>query len=65
MLLAIRFRVALGLSTLGVGCAQKTSEDRGISLTSAAFTANGEIPSRHTCEGDDLSPPLLHGPPAV
>ena len=29
-----------------------------LTLTSAAFSHNGEIPSRHTCEGSDLSPPL-------
>lgn len=27
-------------------------------LESTAFAANGEIPSRHTCEGDDAAPPL-------
>jgi len=27
-------------------------------LTSSAFTANGEIPSRYTCEGQDISVPL-------
>lgn len=27
-------------------------------LTSPAFVHNGEIPSRHTCEAEDLSPPL-------
>jgi Raf kinase inhibitor-like YbhB/YbcL family protein len=27
-------------------------------LTSAAFSAQGEIPQRHTCEGQDLAPPL-------
>jgi len=27
-------------------------------LSSPAFPANGEIPRRHTCEGDDVSPPL-------
>jgi len=27
-------------------------------LTSSAFAPNGKIPSRYTCEGDDLSPPL-------
>ncbi len=27
-------------------------------ITSAAFREGGEIPVRHTCEGDDLSPPL-------
>jgi Raf kinase inhibitor-like YbhB/YbcL family protein len=28
------------------------------SLSSAAFAARGSIPRRHTCEGEDLSPPL-------
>ena len=27
-------------------------------LTSTAFSAQQEIPSRHTCDGPDLSPPL-------
>ena len=27
-------------------------------LVSSAFHANGEIPARYTCEGDDVSPPL-------
>ncbi|HEX2094675.1 MAG TPA: YbhB/YbcL family Raf kinase inhibitor-like protein [Longimicrobiaceae bacterium] len=27
-------------------------------LTSSAFTPDGEIPSRYTCDGADLSPPL-------
>jgi hypothetical protein len=27
-------------------------------LTSSAFKENGIIPSRYTCEGDDMSPPL-------
>jgi hypothetical protein len=27
-------------------------------LTSSAFSNEGEIPSRHTCDGPDLSPPL-------
>jgi len=27
-------------------------------LTSSAFDAGGEIPRRHTCEGDDTAPPL-------
>ncbi len=29
-----------------------------LSLTSSAFSDHGGIPARHTCEGDDLSPPL-------
>ncbi len=27
-------------------------------INSAAFAANGEIPTRYTCDGDDVSPPL-------
>ena len=27
-------------------------------LTSSAFAHNGAIPRRHTCDGDDVSPPL-------
>lgn len=29
-----------------------------LTLTSTAFADGGEIPSRYTCEGDDISPPL-------
>jgi Raf kinase inhibitor-like YbhB/YbcL family protein len=29
-----------------------------LTLTSSAFQPGGEIPRRHTCEGEDLSPPL-------
>ncbi|MGH8487803.1 MAG: YbhB/YbcL family Raf kinase inhibitor-like protein [Gammaproteobacteria bacterium] len=29
-----------------------------LTLTSSAFTHNGEIPAQYTCEGKDLSPPL-------
>lgn len=32
-----------------------------LDLTSAAFGAGAEIPRRHTCEGDDLSPALSWG----
>ena len=27
-------------------------------MTSTAFAPMGEIPRRHTCEGDDVAPPL-------
>jgi Raf kinase inhibitor-like YbhB/YbcL family protein len=30
-----------------------------LSITSAAFQSNGEIPAIFTCEGDDISPPLV------
>jgi len=29
-----------------------------LTLTSAAFAPNGAIPAKHTCEGNDASPPL-------
>jgi len=29
-----------------------------LELTSTAFTPHGDIPSRHTCEGANVSPPL-------
>lgn len=36
-----------------------------LTLTSAAFPAGGDIPSRYTCQGADRSPPLeWHGAPA-
>ena len=34
-----------------------------VALSSEAFTHRGEIPRRHTCEGDDVSPALLWGDP--
>jgi Raf kinase inhibitor-like YbhB/YbcL family protein len=37
-----------------------------LQLTSAAFGQGGEIPSRYTCQGEDISPPLAwSGIPAV
>jgi Raf kinase inhibitor-like YbhB/YbcL family protein len=29
-----------------------------LTITSSAFAAKGGIPTKHTCEGDDVSPPL-------
>jgi hypothetical protein len=35
------------------------------SLSSSAFAAGGDIPTRYTCEGEDISPPLAwSAPPA-
>lgn len=33
----------------------------GLSITSPAFSQNETIPARHTCDGDDVSPPLAIG----
>ena len=30
-----------------------------LKITSPAFSMNGPIPSRYTCDGEDISPPLL------
>ena len=30
-----------------------------MTLTSPAFKQDGQIPSKYTCEGDDISPPLV------
>ena len=36
-----------------------------LELSSSAFGANGHIPAKHTCDGDDASPPLAwRGAPA-
>ena len=32
-----------------------------LSITSPAFSPNGMIPKRYTCDGDDVSPPLVIG----
>ena len=34
------------------------SEESVLKLTSSAFTAGGQIPTKYTCDGDDASPPL-------
>lgn len=37
-----------------------------LSLSSVAFTAGGRIPRRYTCDGEDVSPPLVWtGAPAT
>ena len=48
---------ALPLADAGVAMA--------LTLTSSAFQPGGTIPSKYTCEGDDISPPLaIDGVPA-
>jgi Raf kinase inhibitor-like YbhB/YbcL family protein len=37
--------------------------EEGFDLRSRAFSAQGDIPSRYTCEGEDLSPPLSWSAP--
>jgi Raf kinase inhibitor-like YbhB/YbcL family protein len=46
--------IALGLaSAFGVAVSAAT-----LGITSTAFTANGKIPSKYTCDGQGLNPPL-------
>jgi len=59
-----RAGLGLGLAALSaVAPAGAQGGDGGgdamaLELTSAAFDPEGEIPTRYTCEGDDVSPPL-------
>lgn len=56
--------LALAAATLGAfGCARDDATatahaPRTIMLTSPAFEDGAAIPRKHTCDGDDLSPPL-------
>ena len=49
-------------SLLALGAALRAlpagAEEARFALRSSAFPAQGAIPARYTCEGDDLSPPL-------
>lgn len=70
-----RHLVLIGLLTLSLaGCrfASDRSDSplsspsvKAMKLESSAFTANGLIPAKYTCDGEDLSPPLSwDAPPA-
>ena len=43
------------------GMAEPQGGAMALTLTSSAFKAQGHIPAKYTCEGDDLSPPLAFG----
>jgi Raf kinase inhibitor-like YbhB/YbcL family protein len=51
--------LALALAGATANGAQPVS----FTLTSPAFATGGEIPTRYTCEGDDISPPLAWSTP--
>jgi len=50
------------LSAASKEVSQATTEKGGapmsLAITSPVFSHNGEIPARHTCDGQDLSPPV-------
>jgi Raf kinase inhibitor-like YbhB/YbcL family protein len=50
--------VALSLALLGAPAGAAKGGGMSLSLTSTAFQNGGAIPSVHTCEGKDTSPPL-------
>ncbi len=50
---------ALLLSLLACSASPKGGDaPMSLTITSSAFPANGSIPARFTCEGEDVSPPL-------
>jgi Raf kinase inhibitor-like YbhB/YbcL family protein len=58
---AVRYAVAAALvvaGTAGAACAREGGSPMAFTLRSAAFAPNAAIPSQHTCEGTDVSPPL-------
>src|SRR5262249_3359222 len=46
------------LAACGGEPTQPPSAGASLALTSGAFAANGPIPKRHTCDGENISPPL-------
>ena len=51
---ALALYYTVGMST-GLPHAE---ESMALTLTSTAFTDGGKIPSKYTCQGDDIAPPL-------
>jgi Raf kinase inhibitor-like YbhB/YbcL family protein len=61
----LRWIVTGAVGTLALtGCTSAPSLPEGspmtdaLAVTSSAFDEGGAIPGRHTCDGDDISPPL-------
>ena len=51
------FFLMTGLLFAGFACAQDKNDQ--MTVTSPAFTHNGPIPRKYTCQGEDISPPLV------
>ena len=58
-----RIRLAVAFVLAGVVGASAQAGAPSWRLGSSAFAAGGSIPSRYTCDGEDISPPLAWGDP--
>jgi len=58
MIVKVMCAVAALALCWGSAAAEKGGEKMELSLRSKAFEAGGMIPSRYTCDGADISPPL-------
>jgi Raf kinase inhibitor-like YbhB/YbcL family protein len=57
-LLALLLLAAAGCSGANATQAVEDVPEMTIPVSSPAFAENGAIPEKHTCDGDDVSPPL-------
>ena len=58
-----QIRTMVMLALCGIICASTRfgftkEEDMPLTIKSAAFVHEGEIPSKYTCQGEDIAPPL-------
>jgi Raf kinase inhibitor-like YbhB/YbcL family protein len=50
-------------ATVPAGGIVQGAQPMAFTLSSSAFAAGGDIPTRYTCEGEDISPPLTWSAP--
>lgn len=64
MKMKILLSVTIGICAVCISCSQQSAVEpqqtgsSSFTITSTAFTANGEIPKAYTCSGKDISPAL-------
>ena len=58
MYILIAAILALACASLGSGAHAESGDPDALQLTSSAFSDGGEIPTRYTCDGGNVSPPL-------
>lgn len=51
--------VMVCLAALILNLSPAWAEEAGMKITSAAFSHNGNIPSKYTCDGKNVNPPLM------